>query len=540
MNARTPNGCNNYYIQAMLVPYAERSLAKSNRAEVEAHLRECRVCHEDVRRLKELMRPLSELSKSGIRPVFDRHLTHDELFAYVMTPDSLEDDLKRDIRLHSFMCRNCREELDIIAKVERDFADLAPSASADWRLPRTLNDILKASKQEKVSLNIEEVEIPWKERLLALVQKINLRLGIIVGIVILLTFCGFCLIMCDSEDEKESVGKTFTTAEDFSLENSWTDMDLAGADLNSVCEAFKKAGYKYRLIDGKLQISGSDAKKALKTLDELRREQPAAPAKEFTVIKDEAGKGPSEAEDAEANASEAENEAAAASYDDGAGEASASTEGADADYYDYGDLGGDSSYAQDSSGSASSSYAEVNESPEESAVAYGGGSEVREAVRAQENEAKPSKTVSAVSVKKTPVKKEPEVHTSQPTQPIRQESEHPVCTYRASVYKQPAGAPPERPSVSEAVVSSSDKASGAPVPLSVPVISGGNEKEKAPQAPAVIRPDSETTVRINRPVLEPVSETAEAAPPAAEVSDFITGGNTYNDYDSVTNKDTVE
>lgn len=535
MNPKTPNGCKNYYIQAMLVPYAERSLAKNNRAEVEAHLKECRSCQEDARRLKELMRPLSELSKSGIRPVFDRHLSHEELFAYIMTPAALEDSLRREIRLHAFMCRGCRDELDMIAKVERDFADLAPSASADWRLPRTLNDILTAPKQDKAPLNIEEVEIPWKERLLALVQKVNLRLGIIVGIVLLLTFCGFFLIMCDSDEEREEKGGA-AAAMDYSLKNSWAEVDLGGADLNSVCEAFKKEGYKYRLIDGRLQIASADAKPALKKLEELRREQSASPAKEYTVIKDEAGKEPS-AEGEENDVSGADNANEAALNDAGVSEVSAA--GADVDYYDYGDLGGESN-AESSSGSASSSYADLNDVSPEEPVAYGGESVASEAVRAREADSQPSKTVSAVSVKKTPVKKEPEVHTAQPSQPIRQESDHPVCTYRASVYKQPAGAPPERPSVSEAVVSSSEKTSGAPVPLSVPVIGANNEKEKPSPTPAVIRPESETTVRINRPVLEPVTEAVEAAPPAADVSDFITGGNTYNDSDSVTNKDTVE
>lgn len=538
MNARTPKGCNNYYIQAMLAPYAERSLAKNNRAEVDAHLKECRYCQEDVRRLKELMHPLSELSRSGIRPVFDKHLTHDELFSYVMAPASLEDSLKRDIRIHAFMCRSCREELEMITKVERDFADLAPSASADWRLPRTLNDVLKAPKQEKGSLNIEDVEIPWRERLLALVQKVNLRLGIIVGIVLLLTFCGFCMIMCDSDEEREEKGRTSAAVEDSSEKNSWIDVDLDGADLNGVCEVFKKEGLKYRLNDGKLQVAaGADAKKAVEKVEELRREQSASPAKEYTVVKDEAGNEPSSEEEEAKDVSAADEGASEAALNDG-GEASAAS-GADADYYDYGDLGGNS-YAEDSTGSASSSYAELNDAPAEEPVAYSGGSPASEAVRAQEAEAQASKTVSAVTVKKAPAKKEPEVHTSQPSQPILQESNHPVCTYRASVYKQPAGAPPERPSVSEAVVSSSDKASGAPVPLSVPVVGGSNEKEKASPTPAVIRPDSETTVRINRPVLEPVSESDEAAPPAAEVSDFITGGNTYNDSDSVTNKDVVE
>jgi len=539
VNARTPKGCNNYYIQAMLAPYAERSLAKNNRAEVDAHLKECRFCQEDVRRLKELMHPLSELSRSGIRPVFDKHFTHDELFAYVMAPASLEDRLKRDIRIHAFMCRNCREELEMITKIERDFDDLAPSASADWRLPRTLNDVLKAPKQEKGSLNIEDVEIPWRERLLALVQKVNLRLGIIVGIVLLLTFCGFCMIMCDSDEEREENGKTSAAVEDSSEKNSWIDVNLDGADLNSVCEVFKKEGLKYRLNDGKLQVvAGADAKKAVEKVEELRREQSASPSKEYTVVKDEAGNEPSSEEEETKDVSAADEGASETALNDGAGEASA-VFGADADYYDYGDLGGDS-YAEGSSGSAPSSYAEFNDAPAEEPVAYSGGSPASEAVRAQEAEAQASKTVSAITVKKAPAKKEPEVHTSQPSQPILQESNHPVCTYRASVYKQPAGAPHERPSVSEAVVSSSDKASGAPVPLSVPVIGGSNEKEKAAPTPAVIRPDSETTVRINRPVLEPVSESDEAAPPAAEVSDFITGGNTYNDSDSVTNKDVVE
>lgn len=538
MNARTPKGCNNYYIQAMLAPYAERSLAKNNRAEVDAHLKECRFCQEDVRRLKELMHPLSELSRSGIRPVFDKHFTHDELFAYVMAPASLEDSLKRDIRIHSFMCRSCREELEMITKIERDFADLAPSASAEWRLPRTLNDILTAPKQEKASLNIEDVEIPWKERLLALVQKINLRLGIIVGIVLLLTFCGFCLIMCDSDEEREEKGGAAAAFENSSDKGSWVDMDLGGVELDSVCEAFKKEGFKYRLNDGKLQIAVTDAKKAVRKVEELRREQPVSPAREYTVVKDEAGKEPSAEEEGARDASAADEGLSEVASNDGAGEASAAS-GADADYYDYGDLGGNS-YEEGASGSASSSYAELNDVPAEEPVAYSGGSPASDAVRAQEAEAQASKTVSAVSVKKAPAKKEPEAHTSQPSQPILRESNHPVCTYRASVYKQPAGAPPERPSVSEAVVSSSDKASGAPVPLSIPVIGGNNEKEKASPTPAVIRPDSETTVRINRPVLEPVSESEEAAPPAAEVSDFITGGNTYNDSDSVTNKDVVE
>ena len=515
-----PVSCSNEYIRAMLVPFAERSLSKSNREEVAAHLEECRFCRDDVSRIKEVLRSLYEVSKNIKEPVYDEHPSHEKLFTFIMDSGSLSENEKKRVSMHAFFCRKCREELDMLRQADEDFKQLPSGESLNWILPSHLKNALRPAEVQLQSISAENIEIPRSERIFALLNKFDLRLGMIVGASALIIFCGLCFVMCDSDAEEPAEEQAAALSE---KQNNWVDLDIGSLKNSQVCQSFNKENIKYRISEGRLQSPLSDAKRALDCIKDLQLRSSGSSAKEFTVIEDQASESVSEnSEEPYEQNSETADSISELKNNISERSDSEKIEYPKDDYYDYGQVADDEPPA-----ASESSYPKASEASSEA--------EKRSEAPAKKINAS---VVKAVTSKAKPADKEySSVRTVQPSHPIKKTAV-PVRTYKAAAYKQSA-AEPERRSISEPVVTSSVKSSGAPVPVSVPIVSKPSKKELPPPEPEIIRPASDASSLSEKSMPE-YAEEGSVQVPKSQVSDFVTGGNTYNSDDSVTNRDIIE
>ena len=281
-----PENCHNEYIRAMLVPYAERSLAKSNCAEVEAHLAECPLCKEDVRALRELMRPLNELSKGGYKPLFDGHLSHEQLFKYAMHYSSQTPEEARRIRLHLLLCRACREELELIKQVDRDFRELNVGDSLKWTLPPVLRNLVAPHKRLEAAAEADStpVGLSWEERLQDVSQKLNLRLAVIICLVVLVIVGGLLFMMCSPEEQAGPQVERPTTVTPVPkvtvqpLTAAWVALPLIDVDRQRALQELQNQKISYRMRGETLEVNKSQRQAAQEILARLAGSSPTPQA----------------------------------------------------------------------------------------------------------------------------------------------------------------------------------------------------------------------------------------------------------------------
>ncbi|MGM9998254.1 MAG: zf-HC2 domain-containing protein [Candidatus Bruticola sp.] len=513
--------CNNKYIKSMLVPYAERTLAKSNRAEVEAHLNECPSCRDKVRRLRELMRPLSELAKSGFKPVYDAHPDHEQLFKYAYRDSRLDSSERKYIDLHVFMCEDCRREISLIEQVNADFDSSAPGDSFRWIMPPVLRDLFAPpNRTSAIVENALESRIPDNERLKAIMQKINLRLvGILAAIVLLIFICLSFITCGDSESEVSaeaipSPNKVSTVASPEVKTENWTALPLDNFSPVEACELLNAQNIKYRSVRGRLEVLAADVDKAQAVL-----RQPVEPE-------------PSEA-------------LASADYVPEVAETA--------------DNGNDSQAYEASSDQSSEAYTGTNDSDNTSTDDYAGGETVEPqsaTTGVSDSAVEKSPEPSAPKRKAVPVKKfsQPRVAAPQQRTAVRpvysaqprvkaKVASRPVRTYDAASY-QPAPAP------AAAIAKASPKANPGtdPTPISASYRYGNNSSDSSPRSlaaptPQTIHPGVDVTVsslpRRSAQTEDHNVETA-ASVGSSQGGDVIISGNTYDETDSVTSREEIE
>lgn len=510
--------CQNEYIKAMLVPYAERSLAKANRAEVEAHLTECQFCREEVRRLHDLMRPLSELAKSGFKPVYDAHPTHEQLFRYSVNDRQQSQEEQRNIRLHIFMCNDCSKEIQLIKQVEHDFEGISATDSSRWTIPPVLRNLLVSPSRTSVIVeNALEEHIPNIERLRALMQKINLHLVGVVAAVILLMFICLSFITCGSGDDEPqakvspSPSASATVAQEV-VPEEWVALPLGDFSPVKACTVLSSQNIAYRSSRGRLEVKSVDLEKA-----------------QVAVSKYSQGDNPPETTLALEDSSESSNYAQeqASTSEDSSGFTSEEPP-TDSSY---------NSAAVEEQPAASTSRTLADNSP----AAPPSSPSVSPAAQAAPAAVSPSvKTFSqprvAVPARRAVVRP---VYSAQPKVKAKVAS-RPRRAYDTAAY-QPA------PSPTSKVVPKNHPGDG-PTPISASYIAGSNHPESTPRSsvapsPAIIRPGSDVTVSSMRRHTPKTEYTAEATAVAEEPTPQngnIVGGNTYDEADNVTNRDTIE
>ena len=563
--------CQNEYIRAMLVPYAERSLAKSNRAEVEAHVAECSSCRDELRRLQEVMRPLSELAKDGFKPVYDAHPSHEQLFNYsVKNPEQSKEE-RRGIHLHVLMCQSCQGELDLIAQVEHDFSNLSAGDSAKWIMPPVLRNLFSHSKTRHSGVSeVKHAEnIPWRDRLSALMQKINLRLGVVIVAILVTIFCCLYLVMCGGGDEEAENGnsKAQVTAENgksadrigsnpgqkgsgaappgskeaaknLRKVNSWSPVAIGTLELSKACELLDRLRIPYVLADDSLEVSSDDLERANA---ELKREQEGRSS-------DSSGMGQ--------NSAVAEDSAGQNDYRE------AQPQEGEASYNLGGENSADNNYAAETYGEAYPEQAEVSysgqsgSSYEQPITSYqGGGGDSAEVSRpadtvspkAEDAVRKPEEDKPVnVNKRQVPIFSQPRVAI-----PAKKRSNRPARTYIAPSYQETAK------SATSTENTNTVSTGVAPAPISATYLSGNTyndskPKDMTPPSPAVIRPEAgediiHTWRTETRPAVAsddgqevPVADNAAGAEGEADDGQAVVGGNTYNDSDSIVNREVIE
>lgn|GEM_PF-3133135 len=510
--------CQNEYIKAMLVPYAERSLAKANRAEVEAHLTECQFCREEVRRLHDLMRPLSELAKSGFKPVYDAHPTHEQLFRYSFNDKRQSKEEQRNIRLHIFMCSDCSKEIQLIKQVEHDFEGLSAADSSRWTMPPVLRNLFASPSRTSVIVeNALEERIPNIERLRAIMQKVNLHLVGVVAAIILLMFICLSFITCGSGDDEQQAKvspspSNSVAASEAKVKEEWVVLPLGDFSPVEACTVLSSQNIAYRSARGRLEVKNIDLEKAQAAVNKYRE---GYNLPESTLAMEDGS--------AQDNYVEEEPSASEDNYDSTSEETSANS--------DY------SSNATEDEPNAERYTAVADNSSTESTSAAPVAIAPQSAAAPTHHSAKIfSQPRVAVPAHRAGVRP---VYSAQPKVKAKVAS-RPTRAYDTAAY-QPAPSP-----VSKA---SNKVAPGAgPTPISASYVAGSNHPESSPRSavapsPAIIRPGSDVTVssmRRHASKTEYATDNAVAAEEIAPRNENVVGGNTYDDADSVTNRDTIE
>ncbi len=502
----------------MLVPYAERSLAKANRAEVEAHLTECQFCRDEVRRLHDLMRPLSELAKSGFKPVYDAHPTHEQLFLYSVNDRRQSKEEQRNIRLHIFMCSDCGKEIQLIKQVEHDFEGLSAADSSRWTMPPVLRNLFASPSRTSVIVeNALEERIPNIERLRAIMQKVNLHLVGVVAAIILLMFICLSFITCGSGDDEQqakvspSPSSSATVAE-ATVKEEWVVLPLGDFSPVEACTVLSSQNIAYRSSRGRLEVKNIDLEKAQAAVNKYRE---GYNLPESTLAMEDSS--------AQDNYTEEQPSVSEESYDSASDETTA--------HPDYSETVAEGDSATDSyTAIADNSAAEpVSAAP----VAIAPQSVAAPVHHSSKTFSQPRVAVPAHRAAVRPV------YSAQPKVKAKVAS-RPTRAYDAAAY-QPAPSP-----VSKAPKKNAPGA--GPTPVSASYVAGSNHPESSPRAavapsPAIIRPGSDITVSSMRRHAHKTEYAADNAVAAEEITprnENVVGGNTYDDADNVTNRDTIE
>ena len=502
----------------MLVPYAERSLAKANRAEVEAHLTECQFCREEVRRLHDLMRPLSELAKSGFKPVYDAHPTHEQLFRYSVGDRQQSKEEQRNIRLHIFMCGDCGKEIQLIKQVEHDFEGLSAEDSSRWTMPPVLRNLFASPSRTSVIVeNALEERIPNIERLRAIMQKVNLHLVGVVAAIILLMFICLSFITCGSGDDEQQAKvspspSSSAVATKTAVKEEWVVLPLGDFSPVEACTVLSSQDIAYRSTRGRLEVKDVDLERAQAAVNKYREgynlPESALALEDSSTQDSYAEEQPSVSED---------------NYD------SASTE-TSSDPVDY-----NSAAVEEESNTNNYAVAADNGSAEEPSVSVAVAPKSVQATttRSHKTFSQPRVAVPAHRAVVRPV------YSAQPKVKAKVAS-RPTRAYDTAAY-QPAPSPVSKASKK---VSPGD----GPTPISASYVAGSNHPESTPRSavapsPAIIRPGSDVTVssmRRHTSKTEHAAESTVAAEEHTSKNENMVGGNTYDDADSVTNRDTIE
>ncbi|MGM9992389.1 MAG: hypothetical protein ACI376_06025 [Candidatus Bruticola sp.] len=515
--------CNNEHIKAMLVPYAERSLAKSNREEVDAHLVNCAICRDEVKRLRDMMRPLSELAKSGFKPVYDAHPDHERLFKYAFRDPSLSHSEYRDIDLHVFMCEDCRREISIIEQVSADFDSLVPADSYRWIMPPVLRNLFAPpSRTSAIVENALEKRIPNQERLRAIMQKINLRLvGILTAIVLLIFIC-LSFITCGDEEGEASAqnvpspSKAPAVAVNKVKAENWTALPLNNSDPVEACELLSAKNIKYRSVRGRLEV----------LVDDLSRAQAALQPPADSVSADEAL---ASADYASEVANEAESVGTSQEEEYGSAPSSDYTAEESGPVTTANDVEADKDFVEPEAAPASDFNSAVASPPEPSAPK-------RQVVPVKQF----SQPRVAAPQQRTAVRP---VYSAQPRVKAKVAS-RPVRTYDAASY-QPA------PAQAAAPVQTVQKTNlGAdPTPISASYRHKATSADSARRSlvaptPQTIHPDIDVTVsslpRRSHKTEDTSSEITVSSADSSQGGDVIISGNTYDETDSVTSREEIE
>ncbi|MBQ7529201.1 zf-HC2 domain-containing protein [bacterium] len=509
---KAPDCCSNDYIRAMLVPYAERTLSRANRAEVDEHLQECPYCKEDVKRILGVLYPLAEISKEKSKPVFEDHPSHSDLYLYIINPEQLSEDNRRDVYLHSLLCAACREELGFIKQIDKDFLNLPPADSVAWTLPKELNKAIyppvasHVSDLEETSVEETEGEVYWLDRLLALLQKINLRLGIIVGVSLLIVFCGLYFVMCNSDnsDEVEKGELPVNSPLNYTADDKdWSKLKLDNINLEKAKTTLDRAKIISRVSGNTLVVKHADYNKASRIIEKLVATERTR-AKEIVVVKDEADKLPSGTEN---------NEVAHSEVEELETETVAKTE-EQVEVFS----------AEKSNGYQSEP--ETKKVEEENSI-------LKPVYRAKPVKARPKAKAVAVNAKsnvspapKVEARKTDHITSSVKEQTTKEKREESIVV--------------ETPAVESVVTSNNPE--GVPVPVSVPtVVTDSSVASKVQPEPEVIHLNEDVNVQSERkPVINADEHVEINTAPTKAPQEFTTGGNKYDSSDNIINKEIIE
>ncbi len=502
----------------MLVPYAERSLAKANRVEVEAHLTECQFCREEVRRLHELMRPLSELAKSGYKPVDDAHPTHEQLFRYAVHDKQQSREERRNIRLHVFMCSDCSKEIQLIEQIEHDFTGYSAAESSRWTMPPVLRNLFSAPSRTSVIVeNALEERIPNIERLRAIMQKVNLHLVGVVAAIILLIFICLSFITCGSgEDEQQAKVSpspaNSTAVTESVVKEKWVVLALGDFSPVEACTVLSSQNIAYRSSKGRLEVKDSDLEKAQAAVNKYREGYNLS--ENVLALEDGSAQNNSSEESSvvEDNYAPVESEPSTDSISN--------------------------SVAVEEESKVDASVAAVDNSSSGHSVAAAPHTVSSPVHRKAQNRKVQTFSQPRVAVPANRAAVRP-VYSAQPQIKAKIAS-RPTRTYDTAAY-QPAPSPVSK-------VYKKTGPSDGPTPISASYVAGSNHPESAPRSsvtpsPAIIRPGSDVTVssmRRHTPKMEYNNENAVAAEDIPHKNENIVGGNTYDEADNVTNRDTIE
>lgn len=503
----------------MLVPYEERSLAKANRAEVDAHLKECQFCREEARRLHDLMRPLSELVKSGIKPIYDPHPTHEQLFRYASHDRSLSKEEQRNIRLHIFMCGDCNKEISLIEQVDHDFEGVSATDSSRWTMPPLLRNLFASPSRTSVIVeNALEERIPNIERLRAIMQKVNLHLVGVIAAIILLLFICLSFITCGGGDDEQQAkaapepSATVAAAVSAPVQEEWVALSLGDFSPVEACTVLSSQNITYRSSKGRLEVKSTDLEKAQAAVNKYRESYNLP---ESTLALEDS--------------SNQDDYTESSSYS----EDNSSSNNSDSDIQNY-EQSEESNpievepYVPSADNSPASQPA-VSQEPAPAPKAVSAPTRKAAQTFSQPRVAVPARRAAVRPVYSA----QPKIKTKVASRPTR--------AYDTAAY-QPAPSP-----VSKASQKAHPGAAG-PTPISASYAAGTNHPESSPRSsvapsPAIIRPGSDITVssmRRHASKTENNNESVITAEEAPYGSENTISGNTYDDADSVTNRDTIE
>lgn len=265
--------CNNRKVQAMLVLFAEKSLAKANRVEVDEHLRECNVCREDLRVIRETLALVGDLNRANYAPPVSGHPEDYLLYEYAVAPSGLTEGERRDTGLHLLLCAECQAELAQIQLAEAQFGERVLAESSNRVLPCIVRESLavacglSANSVRQGSQASAKPASAW-ERAWSLAHKLNARFWGLVFVVLVLVGMGIWFAMDQTGETRDVVvPQPPVLVSTPSLVPSQIILDVESDKIEKVCAALDKARIPYENENGKINVAATNfarAKEALK------------------------------------------------------------------------------------------------------------------------------------------------------------------------------------------------------------------------------------------------------------------------------------
>ncbi len=268
--------CENENIQVMLVPYVEKVLAPNNRKEVELHLRECSSCRNRVNIIRETLRAMGDLVRSGYKPSLASHPLPAKLFSFALEKRSLSSEELAALHKHVAGCPICHAEVQALLKADKEYQSRVITLGTSNLVPA-----LKRSRASSVSVSSESSSeaVPavasvamarqtpnWSEYLEQLSHRLNLRRLAIAGGIILVIGYAISFAWCSNDEEKKPSATPSTAITESLPSPSASSISYVLAvdegQEEALCELLANNKIPFENVDGKIRVPAEYVPKA--------------------------------------------------------------------------------------------------------------------------------------------------------------------------------------------------------------------------------------------------------------------------------------